>query len=631
MTANDMRIAPGLPQYVAGFSADAFSEPRPAREGHLRVGPFDILRADAGTDTWSGQAGGCNCTVIFDGFLFDRPELCEQLDLPRDASCARIVGAAYARWGADCLTHLHGAYLIAIADADSRRLLIGHDPLGRHPVFYVQGPRSIWFASNVLALAASGCSSRRPNRLSLALTAMTLWPAATETFFQDIKRLQVGHFLEAQGNCSVTERRYWDPQPEQGDQWLSEREVKDSFESKLTRAVDRCMTLDPTGIMLSGGVDSVTVAALAAHYRQANGQPPLVAFSGRSDAFALPEEDMQSRAADALSMPLIVSHTSEWTQNRNDIDVSLEVTPELPGPSRIYWVGTYMGFYRRASAQGLHVLLTGAGGDNWLSVADVHAADLVRRLRFIELWRFISAAANTGGKGYRAAMKRLLWTGGLRPLADSYAALLVPTRKTRFHRERAEAIVPAWLCPETSLRRALVDHLLDRRTPPLAADGRLPRSYYHHSLAAVVNPHLYFEFETAFHVEALCGLRLLSPYHDAELVRFFTHIPPRVLVHGNKYKGLLRPVVERHLPGLGFGTQRKEYPPEADAIDWRNLQDAVKGAWSRFRFERLINEGVVHPDVIEAGGQVSLSSTPERLVGMFALMSAEIWTSVHTV
>ena len=293
-------------------------------------------------------------------------------------------------------------------------------------------------------------------------------------------------------------------------------------------------------------------------------------------------------------------------------------------------VGTYMGFYRTAAAHNLRVLLTGSGGDNWLSVADVHAADLIRRLQLRELWRFVGAAARTGGSSYPTAMKRLIWHGGIKPLVDSSAAFFVPQAKARFHHRRAEAMVPAWLCPDAALRRELVDHLTSRRTPSLNNAGGFPRNYYQHSLAAVDNPHLYHEFETAFHVDALCGLRLLSPYHDSDLVRFFTRIPPPVLVHGNKYKGLLRPVVEKHLPGLGFGGQRKDYPKQASDLDLRNLRDGVTRAWPAFRFSTLSQLDLVHPSVMQHEAQAAPNHGLPALVRMFALMGAETWTSAHT-
>src|SRR4029078_377668 len=83
----------------------------------------------------------------------------------------------------------------------------------------------------------------------------------------------------------------------------------------------------------------------------------------------------------ALGMRHIVMLEAEWTAGRNDIEMSLEVVPELPAPSRIYWVGSSMAFYRRTAAQQVRVLLTGSGGDNWVAVGNAYAAESMRRLR----------------------------------------------------------------------------------------------------------------------------------------------------------------------------------------------------------------------------------------------------------
>lgn len=370
----------------------------------------------------------------------------------------------------------------------------------------------------------------------------------------------------------------------------------------------------------------MTIAALVTKYCRDNARPPLVALSGQTDEL-LHEWDMQTRSAAALGMPHVVRRKSAWTLDRNEVELSLEVIPQLPGPSRIYWVGSAMGFFREAANSNLHTLLTGSGADNWLSVSESHAADLLRRFRFGELRGFIRAETGTGGMSYQSAARQLLWHGAVRPLVDSIAMLTVPGTKARYHRRRAAGAVPSWLCPDAELRTQLIDHLATWRIPSLDAAGRLPKSYSRQSLAAS-NQYVYYEYETTFHVERLCGLRVLVPYHDASLVQFLRRIPPRALLHENKYKGLLRPVVERHLPGLGFGKQRKEYPKPGQDLVFQTLRDGVSKAWSAHGFQTLSALKVIEPGLLRRDvGQTSTDSG--ELVRMFSLMSAEIWSAFH--
>jgi asparagine synthetase B (glutamine-hydrolysing) len=628
MLATEPRTRIGLSRWYAGLRLGPAMGEAPLRGATVplrRVGPFDIARPEEGADIAVFGSPHQPSVALFDGFLFDRRATCDELHLAHTARHAEILAAAFERWGRSLFTRLAGNYLAALWDGAARRLVLGHDRLGRHPVFFANTSDMFWFSSNVLELGRSGVVDPRPNRMSIAMTAFALWPEAGETFFADIRRLGIGQYLEVALDGSTRDVTYWDPYPVDEHDWLTEREVVEEFEPKLLRAVSRCMELEPEGIMLSGGVDSVTIAALAMRERRAAGGRPLIAVSGRADVPLHHEEDMQKVAADALGMPQLVSRTSEWNGNREDVSLSLDVTPDLPGPGRVCWVGTYMAFYRWSAANNVRVLLTGSGGDNWLAVADHHAADLIRRFKLRELSGFFEAASRTGGWTKQVAGRRLLWEGGFRLLIDSVAAKLLPGPKARFHRRRADGLAPPWLCPDTQFRSEFLDRLMERRVPALDAAGRMPRNYYHHQMRAANNPHLFHEFEVAFHVDAMCGLRLLSPYHDPDLVHFFTRIPPPVLVRGNKYKGLLRPVVDKHLPGHGFGNQRKDYPRAAADSDLQKLRAGILQQWPRFQFEHIAGLGVVDPGAVKREVERVPTYPMLPLVRMFAVMSAETW------
>lgn len=620
-----------LPGWYACFSPAEAVHPDLQREAAVRLGPLTVFRGaeDCGVASYGNpqEDGGA---IVFDGYLSDRDELIRELQLPVDTSDARLAAAAYQRWGRDVFDRLDGRYLLAVWDGRNHRLMIGHDALGRHPVFYARENGSLWFSPNVLALASSGGVPRRPNRLSLALLILFHWPEAGQTFFERIWRLRPGCYLEVNGSLEASEHEYWHPFPADHEDWLPDEGVVEEFEAALTTALRRCMQLGAQGIMLSGGLDSITVAALAADYTRAHGRPPLVAVSGRSGRAPSAEESRQPIVTAALGMPHVVSTTAEWLQGRDGIELSLEIAPSLPSPSRIYWVGTYAAFYRRTAAQGLRVLLTGAGGDNWLGVADPHAADLLRRLRLFELARLIRADVSTGGGSLRGAARRLLWTSGLRPHVDSLAAWMLPEQKLRYHRRRWHEHLPAWVCPDRQLREEVVERLLGRRTPPLTSEGRLPPSYYRHTLRTLTNPYMHYENETAYHVETWCGLRLLSPYHDRRFVSFANRISPRALVHGARYKGLLRPIVARRLPHLSLDRQRKEYSEQDRAWQLTELRESISRAWTPSQLRELSALDIV--DLRALAGASLQNGADQRYephIQKFILMSAERWLRAH--
>jgi hypothetical protein len=289
-----------------------------------------------------------------------------------------------------------------------------------------------------------------------------------------------------------------------------------------------------------------------------------------------------------------------------------------------------MRFYRQTAAENIRVLLTGAGGDNWLSVADTHVADLLRSLRLVQLAEFFKAAMGTGGMPVRTSLRRLLWANGVRPHLHSLWALLAPASKHRYHYRQADTHLPEWLCPDKHLRAELLSCLLGRQTPPLSRSGALPRSQYRHSLRAAPNPYMHYENETAHHIESACGLRLLSPYHDRQLVSFLNRISPRLLIHEGRYKGLLRPVVAKRLPALGLERQRKLYPRDEREYFKNALSRSVASNWSGRQFNCMDRLGIVDKALLKRATARNFSTlSSDALAKMFILLGAEEWVLVH--
>jgi asparagine synthetase B (glutamine-hydrolysing) len=600
------------------------------REDAVSIGPVTVFRPASGSEIatfGSNRRSG----AIFDGYLFDRDALITDLGLRSDADAtnAELVAAAYQHWGTDLFDKLDGRYLAAVWDDERQRLLLGHDALGRHPIYYSVATGAFFFATNILALASSGFVSTEPNRLSLALAALMYWPESGQTYFDRIRRCRPGHFLEVTARGDVSERKYWAPIPDDDEPWLRDDEAIEAFEPTLIEAVNRCLRMRAQGILLSGGVDSVAVATLAVD-RSPPPSSKIVAVSARTGGPLTYEEEMQSAVAERLQMPHIIWNTPDWCFGRDRIQMSLDITAELPSPSRLAWVGSHIGFLRKVASQQLRTLLTGSGGDNWLGVADTHAADLIRGFRLLQLLQFVRADVATAGHSIGSAAGRLLWRGGLRPHLDSLWGRLAPSAKSRYHERAWLEQLPTWLCPDQPLKATLVHALLNRRTPSLTASGGIPRSYYRHSLRSAASPYVHYEFETAFHVETLAGVRLLSPYHDRKLVTFLNRISPRTLLHRGRYKGLLRPLVASRLPGLGLDAQRKRDPERAVFDLFLELQQSIGKAWPAERFTMLDRLGVVN-----AGSLVGEINRPadnqfEQLNRMFVLLGSERWLATRT-
>jgi hypothetical protein len=113
------------------------------------------------------------------------------------------------------------------------------------------------------------------------------------------------------------------------------------------------------------------------------------------------------------------------------------------------------------------------------------------------------------------------------------------------------------------------------------------------------------------------------------LIRFLNRVPPEVLLLGSKYKGLLRLIAERRLPGLGLKTQQKVYSARVRDSILDNLRVGTGRVWSPNACERLSRLGVVDAEKLSRRFEAPAERELNDLITMSALLSANGWASNH--
>ena len=228
---------------------------------------------------------------FFQGVLFDREVLAGSSQ--PDCSDAKLVLQAYAREGEAALSRLRGSFVVAIVDGARGRAMLARDPMGSHPLFYAEVGSCVLFAVSPGRLLDWPGVSREFNRAAIADHLCQRWPDPHETFFKAVRRVPPGmRAVLSKGRLQFD--RYWDPAPVgQPLQWLTPEEAS-GFDDVFERAVKRCLCHGQAGIFLSGGLDSISVAAVAAESARASGQSlPLALSLGFPD----PECNEQERQA----------------------------------------------------------------------------------------------------------------------------------------------------------------------------------------------------------------------------------------------------------------------------------------------------------------------------------------------
>jgi hypothetical protein len=204
--------------------------------------------------------------------------------------------------------------------------------------------------------------------------------------------------------------------------------------------------------------------------------------------------------------------------------------------------------------RGWPVILTGTGGDEWLTFSSLYCADLLRAFDLVNLCRLLAAAQRCFPISWRATARNLLWRYGMGPLLEAALRRVAPSGLTAYRRRRRPRWIPDWLAPDPSLRREL--HQWLDGDGERTGQERQPKAFYLRSLRRQLET----DFEDDFEAGRRLGVRVMHPFWDADLVDFLYRIPPTLLNRDGYTKGLVRHALAQRFPDLGFEQQRKMVP-----------------------------------------------------------------------
>lgn len=188
---------------------------------------------------------------------------------------------AWRQHGIDFVNRLNGMYALAAYDQAPHRLLLVRDRLGIKPVYWAQLPNGgILFASEIKALFASGLLEARIDESLLDSWLIHGYVPAPHTLYKGINKLPPGHWLRAEADGSVVVERYWRPRAATGvptDAEGAARHLSDLLEDSVRLQLHSDV---PLGILLSGGIDSGLITALAARHSTTPLHTYTVRFAG---------------------------------------------------------------------------------------------------------------------------------------------------------------------------------------------------------------------------------------------------------------------------------------------------------------------------------------------------------------
>lgn len=206
--------------------------------------------------------------LVMEGELYDRTQaeriLQEQGREAPKGDDALVALRLYEACGPEFVSHLNGAFAIAIWDGRAAQLLLANDRLDLHPVYYARLADGLMFGSGVRALLANSALPRTVDRLAVAQFLTFDHVLGDRSLLSHVKRLPPATVLTYR-NDELGLRSYWQPLHPAGYELRSEQEWMDGLLVHLRRAVQRqSRGALPAGLLLSGGLDSRVLLALLA-------------------------------------------------------------------------------------------------------------------------------------------------------------------------------------------------------------------------------------------------------------------------------------------------------------------------------------------------------------------------------
>jgi len=236
-----------------------------------KIGLAHVLMRMTPEDRFDRQPlrGASGALIVADLRLDNRDDILARLGVTPQAAMAwadsRVLLAAWERFGDAVWPLLRGPFAAAIFDPRRQSLTLARDQLGLNVVMWHRNTNFFAFATMPNGLFAFDDVPRELSETKFADFLVLNHADHLTTIYRDIFRVLPAHVMQVAANGSLQQRRYWSLDDIKPIRFGSDQAYADGLRDCLDRAVRRQMrAVQPIGCYLSGGLDSSSVAMLAA-------------------------------------------------------------------------------------------------------------------------------------------------------------------------------------------------------------------------------------------------------------------------------------------------------------------------------------------------------------------------------
>ncbi|MEK6248630.1 MAG: asparagine synthase-related protein [Planctomycetales bacterium] len=548
--------------------------------------------------------------IVSDARLDNREDLFEALAIEPSEQAgipdSQLILRAYQKWGVDCAPQLLGDFAFAIWDERRRRLFCSRDALGVRPFYYHLAADRFVFASEMSAVRAAMV---KPDELDLEFVSAFFrngqnYPHPERTFYAELLKLKRAHSMVLNVD-GIRTWAYWDPHSLTEIRMKSDEDYAEHLNDLLHKAVHaRIRTAFPVGAHLSGGLDSSSIAVIAARAEREIGRQ-LTGYSWAPSPDSLPNQghnvpslQMETASDQIEDERRLVEQLGQLENIRihySDVD-GVDILRQRmcnPGSTHDAEFVHELVVRRQANREGVRVMLSGWGGDELIAFnGRGYFSDLLRRGRWIKMWKELQMRSRVQGDGL------------LRPFLNKALYPTLPTWfATRFVKR---SLFAGW--HEGNLPPMLQEDFADR----LAAARPLPHKRWRQvpgvrrtQLYLLSREHLPRRIEGWNSGGGRSGLTYAYPLLDRRIVEMSLSVPEEMFFKN----GWLRYMFRRSLQGILPDEVRWNINKKEPALNKDRSMSSKKsrdlnlpfwdGLFARSRTYKYMDGQLVHENVLE--------------------------------
>ncbi|MFP5501706.1 MAG: asparagine synthase (glutamine-hydrolyzing) [Candidatus Sericytochromatia bacterium] len=598
----------------------------PDEQGTTLTGPvalgmrrLSIIDLAGGQQPISNEDGAV--TVVFNGEIYNYPELRDRL-LARGhrfatQSDTEVIVHLYEDHGEDFLKHLNGMFAIALWDARDRKLILARDRMGETPLYSTTAGRTLLWGSEIKCLLAHPALDRRLSLPALSRYLQFDYVPAPHAILEGLHKLPQAHMLVVEDG-EVEVKPYWRLDLTARTPAPSEAEALEELDRRLLEAVERRLLAEvPLGVFLSGGIDSSTIAALAARVAP-----------GRLKTFSIGFDDPsfdESRHARHVAEHLGTDHHEETLSAEGLLALVPRLSELLDEPfGDASVMPTYL--LSRFARRHVTVALGGDGGDELFAGYPTYQAQRLAGLydRLPGAMRGLIAPAgramagalpvNTNNLSLDFKLKR--FTGALdQPLLERHSQWLGSFTPA----EQATLLTPE------AMAAIRGDDLYDQARAywTASADWDAIARYLHLDASTYLPDDILFKVDRA---SMAASLEVRAPFLDHTLVEFIAGLPSDYKLRGWTTKHLLKRVARRYLPEAIVDRPKKGFGIPVAKWFKGELKSTMLDV---FAPERLRAAGLFQVDAVEKLIRDHLDGVKDNRKPLWTLFMFELWREAY--